>query len=254
MILTESDLRQMWQDGRQPLPVFPVGTQFTPAAVDFLKAHHLEARLAGGEESPIPAADWDRPGEFPVVLSGPLPVCDVCGQELRRKPEHMTQLDAGHFTEKTNPRIRLRGEVDSLHALCMLAGAEARRDGLNGLAARLDTLAAYCREIQSADYNNRPVQPLQLDGRSEEEIHAISHHPEKMLGLAHIVPGAQDGVALHWLNFLRAFGRQVELSALAVYPPPQRADLVRALNRFSSAVYYLELLLRSGKLEPPAGR
>jgi ethanolamine utilization cobalamin adenosyltransferase len=161
------------------------------------------------------------------------------------KPEHMTQLDAGHFAPKTDPRIKLRGRLDTLHALVMLVSSQARR-GLPHLAGLLDTLAAYCREIQSAEYNNRPVSPLQLGGKTAEEIHAISHHPERHLGIAHIVPGPEDLTILHWLNYLRATAREIEIAALEVYPPPEREDLVTALNRLSSAVYYLELLLRAG--------
>jgi ethanolamine utilization cobalamin adenosyltransferase len=196
----------------------------------------------------VSRATWDTPGDFPVVRSGSVPVCDVCGLELRQKPEHMTQLDAGHFTTKTNPRIRLRGRIDSLNALCMLAAAEARQACRPELAGCLDSLAAYCREIQSADYNHRLVQPLVVNQLTEDKIHEISHHPEKHLGIEHINPGAQDSVSLHWLNYLRTQAREVELVALEVYPPPQRSDLARAFNRVSSAVYYLELAVRAGTL------
>ena len=256
MVITESELREMWRDGKQPLPAFPPGTSFTPAALDFLKAHNLQIHYdqpaAGAIPLPPDEASlsagrpaWDRPGEFPVVLSGPLPVCSVCGQPVQHKPESMTQLDPGHFASKTAPRIKLRGRLDTLHALVMLVAAEARR-GLPHLAGLLDTLAAYLREIQSAEYHGRPVSLLQLNGKTAEEIHAISHHPDQYLGIAHIVPGPEDLAILHWLNYLRATAREVEILALEVYPPPEREDLITALNRTSSAVYYLELLLRAG--------
>jgi ethanolamine utilization cobalamin adenosyltransferase len=229
------------------IPPFPPGTRFSPAAQDFLKAHHIETRF---EPSPPPASrpDWDRPGAFPVVLGGPAPVCIVCGQPLPHKPDHLTQLDTGHFAPKTAPRLKFRGRLDTLHAVTMLAAAEARRYHLPRLAAPLDTLAAYCREIQSAEYNARAVQPLAVAGKSEDEIHEISHWPDRHLGLAHLVPGADDHAILHWLNYARAMAREVEVAALEAYPPPERPDLARALNRLSSAVYYLELLFKSGKL------
>ena len=254
-VITESELREMWREGKNPLPPFPAGTNFTPSALDFLKSHNLQPRF-GTDEPPPPATasspagqpEWDKPGSFPVVLSGPIPVCEECGQPLTHKPEHMTQLDAGHFAPKTNPRIKLRGQVDMLHALVMLISAEAREKNLSLLAAHLDTLAAYCREIQSADYNNRPVSDLLLAGKPVEEIHAISHYPDQYLGIPHIVPGSADPAILHWLNYLRTVARQVEILALEVYPPPNREDLAQALNRFSSGVYYLELLFRTGAL------
>ena len=203
MVITESELREMWRDGRNPLPPFPPGTRFTPAAQDFLKTYQLEIHFA----TP-PASDF-----------GP-PTSD----------------------------LRLRGRLDTLHALVMLVAAEARRYQLPRLAACLDTLAAHCQEIQSAEYQGREVQPLAVAGKTEAEIHEISHWPDKYLGIAHIVPGAHDHAILHWLNHLRTAAREVEVFALEVYPPPERADLSHALNRVSSAVYYLELLFKAGTL------
>ena len=274
MVVTESELREWWRNGKGDLPAFPAGTRFTPSAQDFLKDHHLEIRFENDQlqspnsklktsnfRSPAsglppfgrPTSDlqhpiWDKPGTFPVVLTGPAPVCAACGQPLPHKPEHMTQLDAGHFAPKTEPRIKLRGKLDSLHAFAMLAAAEARRYQLPKLAEGLDTVAAYCREIQSAEYHARPVQPFALAGKSEEEIHEISHWPDRHLGIAHIVPGADDHAILHWLNSLRTMTRETEIAALETFPPPLRTDLPRALNRLSSGVYYLELLLKSGAL------
>lgn len=257
MVITESELRELWRNGKGDLPAFPAGARFSPAAQDFLKDHNLEIRFENGpsqssnfqlQTSNFQPPTWDKPGAFPVVLSGPVPVCAACGQPLPHKPDHMTQLDAGHFAPKTEPRIKLRGKLDSLHAFAMLAAAEARRYQLPKLGEGLDTVAAYCREIQSAEYHARPVQPFALAGKSEEEIHEISHWPEKHLGLAHIVPGADDHAILHWLNSLRTMTRETEIAALETFPPPLRADLPRALNRLSSGIYYLELLLKSGAL------
>jgi ethanolamine utilization cobalamin adenosyltransferase len=236
----------MWRDGRGQIPAFPPGTRFSASAQDFLKAHHLDVRFdeAPGASQP----EWDRPGTFPVVLSGPLPVCAECGQPVKTKPDHMTQLDAGHFASKTTPRLKLRGRVDSLHALLMLTAACARRFQLMELAQQLDTLAAYCREIMSAEYNARPVAPLALMGRSEAELHDISHWPDRHLGLAHLVPGPDDHEILHWLNVVRTQAREVEVAALEAFPPPDPLHLARALNRLSSAVYVLELWFKAGKL------
>jgi ethanolamine utilization cobalamin adenosyltransferase len=242
-VITEAELRELWRNGQGTLPSFPAGVRFSASAQDFLKSHGLTATIAGA-----PAeirADWDRPGTFPVVLSGDLPVCAECGQPVRAKPSHMTQLDATTYAPKTAPRLKLRGRVDSLHAFVMLAAAVARRERLVALAAHLDTLAAYCREIMSAEYNVRPVAPLTLAGMNEAQLHAISHWPDRHLGIDHIVPGAADSEMLHWLNVVRTQAREVEVVALETFVP---TDLAHALNRLSSAVYVLELMLKAGKL------
>jgi ethanolamine utilization cobalamin adenosyltransferase len=178
---------------------------------------------------------------------------------LPHKPDHLTQHDAGHFGPKTAPRVRLRGRLDSLHALALLAAAEARRCNLPALAAHLDTLAAYCRELQSAEYHGRAAAPIAVAGYAEAELHDISHHPDRHFGRPHLVPGPHDHAILHWLNLLRAHAREVELEALEAYPPAAAEpgpSLARGLNRLSSAVYVLELLFQAGRLawspEPPA--
>ena len=257
MVITESDLRELWRNGRGQLPAFPSGTRFSPAAQDFLKAQRLEVRFEAAA-APAPNAarpEWDRPGAFPVVLSGPLPVCAECGQPLQRKPEHLTQIDAGRFAPKTSPRLKLRGRVDSLHALAMLCAAQARRVQLPELAGHLDSLAAYCREILSAEYHARPPASLSLAGYDEEALHQISHWPDRHLGLAHLVPGAGDHEIIHWLNVLRTQARETEVAALEAFPATGWPDpaglgagLAHALNRLSSAVYVLELLFKSGQL------
>jgi ethanolamine utilization cobalamin adenosyltransferase len=260
-IITESELRELWQNGRGQLPSFPRGTRFSASAQDFLKSNHIEARFDELAQIQSGAGEtWDKPGTFPVVLTGSLPVCFECGQPLHTKPEHLTQLDAGHFAPKTSLRLVLRGRVDSLHAIVMLTAATSRKFELPELAHNLDSLAAYCREIMSAEYNMRLVAPLVLMGKNEEELHEISHWPDRHLGINHIVPGPFDHEILHWLNVLRTQCREVEVVALHTFPPEAidptgvGASLSRAFNRLSSAVYVLELYFQAGKLSWKASR
>jgi ethanolamine utilization cobalamin adenosyltransferase len=200
MLITESELRELWRDGKQPLPAFPPGTRFSPAAQDFLKAHQLEVRF----EAPANHA-----------------------------PQHLEQ-------SQVTPDLKLRGRLESLHAVLMLVAAEARRYQLPQLAAHLDTLSAYCREIQSAQEDNRAVSAtLSVAEKSAEEIAAMTQSPES----TPIVPAPEDHVILHWLNYLKAQAREAEGLALETDP-----ELTRALNHLGRGVYYLELFFKSGAL------
>ncbi len=233
MVITESELREWWRNGKGSLPAFPAGTRFSPSAQDLIKDHNLEIRF---EDETLQTPNSKLQTSRPAAPS----------DEETGAPER-------------GARLRLRGKLDSLHAFAMLAAAEARRYQLPPLAEGLDTVAAYCREIQSAEYQARPVQPLALAGKSEEEIQDISHRPERHLGLAHVMPGAEDHAILHWLNTLRTMARETEIVAREAFPAPERADrsalpaaagqsLARALNRLSNGIYYLELLFNSGAL------
>jgi hypothetical protein len=194
MVITEVELRELWRSGRHPLPAFPPGTRFSPAAQDFIKDHELEIHFADPPQSPIPTSQ--------------LPTTDP-------------QL----------PATFLRARLDRLHALAGLVAAEARRNQLPALAARLDLLAEDCRQLPAANDQRTPAPPLPL-------------LPPQPAGASTFGPGPHDHVILHWLNFLRATVRELEVSSLAAQPPGPAASL----RRLSDAVYDLELRVRSGEL------
>ena len=265
-IITEAELRDRIRRPRRGMKVtVPPGARFSPSARDFINQWALEIveetpAEGAGPSAPAtppdagsPHPEWDKPAAFPVDFSGDRPVCATCGQPVHQKPEHMTQLDATHFAPKNIPRIRFRGKMDSVQGLMQLIAARARAWNLAELAGHLDTLAAYCREIVSAEYNDREVAPLVIAGLDEAALREATHHPQRALGIPHLTPGPEDHEILHWLNYLRAQVREAELDALDAFAPPPmyeptRPDLIRALNRLSSAVYYLELLHKAGKL------
>ncbi len=227
MVMTESELREMWRDGRHALPPFPPGTRFSPAAQDFLKDHKLEIRFAAdaaGQASAPPAAAG-APPTAPAATSSPV-------------------ADRQVLTAFIESRL------DSLHALTRLVAAEARRYHLPELATHLDALAAYCGALP-ADAGPRPAAPLRLAGRSEDEIQAIAAAPERHLGLSYVAPGPDDHAILHWLNFLRAQTGEAEAMALQSAGPGP--GLARGLHHLGSAVYYLELLFKAGRLTWKSG-
>lgn len=120
MVITEIELRELWRDGRNPLPAFPPGTRFSPAAQDFLKDHWLEVRFA----DPVP--------EPPLVPQLPI----------------------------TNYPSQLPLVLDTLQALALLTAAEARRYQLPALAQRLDGLAGDCLALRGAEQAGRDPAPL----------------------------------------------------------------------------------------------
>lgn len=262
-IVTEAELREQIRRPARGLRVaVPAGATFSPAAADFVRTWQLQVdyvagpvrpawqRPAGREAATRPA--WDRPGSFPVHLEGEPPVCVACGARVAEKPDHMTQLDATHFGPKSSPRIRLRGKFDTINGLALLAGSRARAQGQTDLAGDLGSVAAYARELLAAEYADRPAAPLEIAGLGEAALRSVSHDPDNSMGIGHLVPGVDDDELLHWLNLLRCEVREAELAALDAFPPdphltPARASLAHGLNRLSSAIYYLELLLKAGR-------
>lgn len=252
-ILTEAQLREKVRQPQDGMKLrLPRGTIFSPSAADFIKQWHIDVSYEeNGGNAPAPVserAEWDKESVFPVNLKGDSPHCITCGTPLSKKPEHMTQLNAEVFAPKTNERVRLRGKLDTLQALCLVAGALARENEAISTADLLETLAAYCREMMSAEYNERLVQPLTINGLDELQLREVTHNPQEELGIPHLTPNTKDSYLLLWLNYLRCQAREAELVAIDCFGSDAYGrdvfGLVRAMNRMSSAVYYLELLLK----------
>jgi ethanolamine utilization cobalamin adenosyltransferase len=249
-ILSEQELRERLGTVRRGAVVeVGPGVRLTPAADDLVRAWELELREVASGPAPQVGdhrPTWDAPGRFPVVFEGDVPACVTCGGQVRDKPSHLTQLDARFFAPKTDARIRLRGRLDSLQALALLTAARATADGWSELAGHLGSVAAYCRELLAAEYHLRPPGALVIAGLDEEALHHASHHPEEVGGLDHLVPDGSHPEVLHWLNWLRCQVREAEVVALDAFPPEHHpgsdgGPIAQAVNRLSSAVYYLEL-------------
>lgn len=256
MIVTEADLRDQL---RRPTPgaqvAIPADARLSPAAADFVRHWSLvvvEQEGAGppGPIRPTTAAEWDRAATFPVDRSGEAPCCVTCGTPLDAKPGALTQLNAHHFAPKTHPRIRLRGSIDALHALVLLIQGVALRSGRLALADDLGTVAAYCRELASAEYNERPAAQPRLRDWDADAIHRATHDPRGELGIDHLALGADAPELQHWLGVARTQARQLEIVALETYPSPHHrsgASIAHGCNRLSSLLYFLQLRLARGE-------
>lgn len=253
MYVTEAELREQV---RRPSPGASVriapGARLSPAAADFvaqwgLVVHETPGPASGVHADPrsVPRPEWDVPSRFPVE-DVEAPLCTACGSAVHDKADGQTQLNATHYAGKTHPRIVLRGRVDSLHALVLMAQHEALSSGRSEAAAGLGTLAAYCRELISAEYNERPVAEAAIGGLDIEAIHRVTHDPLTELGVDHLTIDGSASLLQQLLNVLRTQSREVEIVALQAFPSPHHAygaGICHALNRFSSIAYYLQLQL-----------
>lgn len=257
MVITEADLRdQVRRPTLGAEVIVPAGARLSPSAEDFVKQWKLNlvAGVAVGDKpnttgGASPAGElptFQKESVFPVDKTGPRPRCTCCGTEVSQKGDALTQLNAHHYVVKNHPRIRLRGQVDSLHAQVLMAEHQAYALGLDWLGTDLATLAAYCRELTSAEYNERPVADLALIGWSMEQIHKATHDPQGVMGVPHATIDGRSSLLLHWLNICRTQCREVELTAMDAFSSPHHpfgASINHGLNRLSSAFYFLQLRL-----------
>lgn len=256
--LTEADLRR--KSGLEPGAEIRLAPdeRLTPAARDFLQARRIKVLAP---HAPVAsssfAAPADTPGPpHPLRLGGAdsggrtvKPLFDA----LNPKPERLTHLSAGVAVGKEHPRILLRGKLDSLIADFVLAQTEIGREGElpERLAAVLHRCLADLRSwagwILRAEVTGEAMPPLKMARFSYEEIRQISHRPLRYLHHDHVVPEAAQGPDAARLNRLRARTREVELCAVRTFTDEDdnlaRDDVILALNRLSSAVYVLMVLV-----------
>jgi ethanolamine utilization cobalamin adenosyltransferase len=101
----------------------------------------------------------------------------------------------------------------------------------------------------AAEVKETPLPEVSLFGLSAEELHSQSHNVRDAFGIAHPAPDYTMGPLAARLNTLRTRVREGELCAVSVFwvqgtnktPGGHcgREDIIRALNRLSSALYWL---------------
>ena len=197
--------------------------------------------LKKGDQLTSGARDWlsrERIGILPAQQAKEEAYRLINGAVLPEKPEHMTHLNGDVLVSKTHPRIAFRGKLDTLEAeliLCQLASPE--------LVTPVGEILALSRRLIRCDVLDEPVTEEKLWGLTAEELRKRSHFPQDYYGQPHFAPSAGDGEVIVRLNRARCAAREAELTAVEAFSDregnPTRVDILRCLNRISSAIYIL---------------
>lgn len=175
---------------------------------------------------------------------------DCNGSDYTEKPEHMTQLFGNLLVAKTDPRIVLRGKLDSLSAKVMLVQSVAQKEGYPKIVLDLQEVMEFLSRILMCEVTNVSLGEVTLFGLNGDELRAHSHHPKKHYGVDHMPPHYGMGDIFIYLNLLRTASREVELDGLRAFVKVdgecERQDIVLALNRISSALYIIMCRVSSG--------
>ena len=214
------------RDGQRVYYLRP-GDQLTSAARDLLQQERI----------PILPAAQARPERYRLASGG----------YVDRKPEHMTHLHGDVLVEKTHPRIRFRGSLDSFQALGNLVRLLCPETD-----QALGEILGLSNEILRADVLDQPLPEKPLLGMDQEALHRASHFPQEEYGVPHFLPEPGDGRTVAFLNLLRAQIRQAELQGVTAFRDregnPTREDILKALNRMSSGLYILMIMKKAGRL------
>ncbi|MDR0577122.1 MAG: ethanolamine utilization cob(I)yrinic acid a,c-diamide adenosyltransferase EutT [Candidatus Accumulibacter sp.] len=275
--ITETWLREHGAMAAGTCLRLPPGSVLTPAARTLAADRRLqivyEDEAGGGSAPPGKAAQGKaadsraadsaaRPRVHPLTgrergERPPAARCALCRQDVGKKPDALTHLDADTLVPKNDARIRFRGRLDSAIACAVWLQAEweekrrAMPDGAaDPLFTRLERGLADVRSALGAalraEVTGEALPPPRMGPFDEEAIHRVSHDPWRYLGHDHVVPEVSQGLSAARLNLLRAAIREAEACAAEVYVgrdfEVDRPDIMRGLNRLSSAVYILMIL------------
>ncbi len=254
--ITESWLRDNFSLTPGTEVHLPATGRLTPAARAMLDERQIRVkyvdeagRIYRESDAAADAAETNLVRVHPLTGSDQraTAACQLCGQPVAHKPDALTHLDSQTLVPKNDPRIRLRGKLDSAIAYAVWAQAELDpRERESILAGWLADVRSGLGNVLRAEVTGEYLAPVRMGDLDEEAIHRLSHDPLRYFGHDHIVPEASQGTTLARLNLLRVQIREAEVAAADVYIDREfnvlRPDLMQALNRLGSAVYVLMLL------------
>ncbi len=174
-----------------------------------------------------------------------------------KKPECMTHLYKDELVYKDNPIIILRGKLDSLQAKILevqsyIVHDSGKADENQLLLQNLEELLEYSRNIMLAEILNQELDNnKKLFGLTIDEVKTISHNTMKYFNIAPMRQlSYKDCPIAIKINMLRALSREVELAAIVAFKSGdecERLDIIKALNRLSSAFHILVYRQLAGK-------
>ena len=228
-VLSDVELRSRVAGGSRI--VVDKDTIITPAAMDYIRQHAIELVTDSMTVSRIPIKD----GRARYVNS-------ETGEELDYKPEEMTHLKGNLLVSKTHPRIRFRGELDSLIAEVVWIQTVALEENYPAVCGDLDEVLVLLRKVMAAEVKDEVLSPPDLLGMDSARLRYVTHHLKEELGIEHPVPGYKHGRMCAALNRLRTCVRKAELAASVAFDTEKgcsRVDIVEVLNRLSSCIYIM---------------
>ena len=259
LIVTESDLRANWAKEKITVLKIPPGSVITPPAREFLSNKGIRVEIEGEGAVDFTgltynAASHSRKEEVHnkksprTAMTEDEKVVDPGHNAVKNpeKPEYMTHLNGKKLVAKSDPVIRLRGELDSFISQLVETQIWFIGRGYTGMAEKLNEVVVFCRTLMQAEVMEKKFDFPIVFGFDKEQLREVSHNPMKYFGVKHSFVSKKHGMSVAKLHVLRAKSREVELAAVDAFVTSDgkcsKEDIVSALNRLSSILYILVCL------------
>ena len=163
-----------------------------------------------------------------------------------RGDEQRTILRGDEVVSKCDPRLELRGQIDSLLAQAVLNCAYAEHYGYTNVSLGAQDIVRVVKELMRAEATGEEPDIRSILGMTFDELREASNRPGSELGLDHYYPDEHTDLMTAHLNILRTDIRRTERAACCLDDDSKAMAAMRLiLNRLSSAAYILMLECRS---------
>ena len=126
--------------------------------------------------------------------------------------------------------------------ICVAAIALSGWYLVQGVRDGLGEVLEQVHLVLGAEVKDQPLEEVPILGMDQARLRQVSHNVKGAFGIDHPIPSWEMGELALRLNTLRTQVRETELAAAVAFEAPgetPRPDIIRALNRLSSAVYIL---------------
>ncbi|MCZ7611669.1 MAG: ethanolamine utilization cob(I)yrinic acid a,c-diamide adenosyltransferase EutT [Ignavibacterium sp.] len=254
--LTETELREKFSLTWGTEIHLPYNTRLTPSASQYLNDRKVSVKYIDEQgkvfvKNSFGDNDNKEKKVHPLTTSDQRPdalYCGLCNNKIETKSDVLTWLDSNHLVPKNHPQIAFRGKLDSMISYAVLVQNEfVNYDGPEIIKRFLADIRSNMGNVLKAEVKDENLDPIFMGDFSDDAIRKISHNPLKYLGHDHIVPELSHGKWVASLNYLRSMVREAELVAANLYIDSSlnvlRPDIMRALNRLSSALYIVMIMV-----------
>lgn len=240
-VITETDLRMRYYKNNDIEIRLQKEDFLTQTAKDYIRDKGLKIMIVDDD------LNYKIMGQETIVENGEHSYFDCCGNSYDEKPEYMTALHGNLLIHKSHPRIAFRGKIDTLQGKILEVQIIAEKNNYFGVVSDLEEILKFTRNILASEVKETPISIPILIGLDGESLRDVSHNPKKNYGIDHYIPNYKMGETVIALNSLRTIVRETELAGINSFKCDDdsldRPDLIRALNRLSSAIYIISCRL-----------
>lgn len=254
-VLTESQVRKEIRNNKDNITEYYIekGQIVTPLAKSYLAEKNIELKYVDDVSNISNINNENKEVIKDIIKEESYKYTTVFGAKLNEKPEHMTHLNGNLLVFKDHKRIILRGKVDSLESKILEVQVLCNKKNMCKLVNDLQEILEFVRKIMRCEVLEEKLDSFKLLGLSEKGLREQSHNPKKYFGIGHEFPTYEMGEEVVLINSIRSATREVELCAYEAfkgeYGQVEREDLIKALNRLSSAFWIMIYKIRTGQYQ-----